>query len=323
LSYESIRALPSSHGVELVKDGAFGETFPGDATHLEEIAHQLETRSANRISLFLGHRKLRFVQRRGLDALKGIQDVQVGTEAFIGVGRAWGVELEGREKLPDDTHTQLSLFAGGISGNWTINTGLRAEARHVHPLGSEAPDWRDIFAEADAFVYWHPRREGIHTLLFRLSAAGGWDVHTPFQLTLGGKEGLRGYNEERFPGGRRIILTVEDRVYLPWPAPELFDFGLSLFVDGGYMQPGDVPFGVNSGWKASLGAGIRFGLPPGTRTMTRVDLALPVKKRLQLKDLVLRVSLKELLGILPGVADRQVLRSLRNGVRPTIITLPW
>lgn len=323
LSRESIRFEEAPYDAELVSDRKFSEAIPADPVHTEALNQQAETRSADRLTVFLGHRRLRFVQRRGLDSFRGIQDVQVGTEVIFGIGHAWAVRGEGGNALPDDTHAQLSVFSGRVWDHWTLNAGLSAEARHVHPFRDEDRDLRDIFAEADAYLYWRPQPQGSHTALLRISAAGGWDVHTPFQLTLGGKEALRGYREETFPGGRRVVMTLEDRIYLPWPARELFDFGLALFVDVGHIQPGEAPFGVHSGWRASVGTGIRFGLPPGTGNMARIDLAVPLGAKTQFKDLVLRVSLQEILGVLSGVRDRQLLRSLRNGVRPTIIAQPW
>jgi hemolysin activation/secretion protein len=189
--------------------------------------------------------------------------------------------------------------------------------------GDEPGRVDDIFGEADAFLYWQPRGSEGNTLLFRLSATGGWSVQTPFQLTLGGRQAVRGYADTAFPGGRRLVMSVEERTYFPWPAPELFDFGLSMFMDLGHIQPGGVPFGVDSGWRAAFGVGIRFGLPPGTGNMTRIDLAAPVGPGAQLKDVILRISLQEILGLLPGFRDDQLVRSLRNGVRPTLVSLPW
>ena len=72
-----------------------------------------------------------------------------------------------------------------------------------------------------------------------------------------------------------------------------------------------------------MGAGLRIGLPPATANVVRIDLALPLGGSAQLKDLILRVNLRELLGILPGSTDRQLLRSLRSGVRPAFVTTPW
>jgi hypothetical protein len=57
--------------------------------------------------------------------------------------------------------------------------------------------------------------------------------------------------------------------------------------------------------------------------MVRIDLALPIKSRPQPKDMILRINIRELIGILPGLRDRQLLRSLRSGVRPTYVTTPF
>ena len=57
--------------------------------------------------------------------------------------------------------------------------------------------------------------------------------------------------------------------------------------------------------------------------MTRIDLAFPLGPRAQPKDIVFRLSLQEVLGLLPGFRDDQLVRSLRSGVRPTLISLPW
>lgn len=322
-SHESIQFVGFPDDVELVQNRDYSLTVPADSLSLSEVSPQVRNRSANRINFFLAQRNLRFIQRRGLDALKGIQDLQVGTELYIGLGR--GLDMKGKdgEEAQDDLHTQIGLFAGGAGAAWTLNVSGSAEGRQTYAKEGTEGSWKDIFAEGDAYLYWQPQEEGDHTLLFRLSAAGGWSVQTPFQLTLGGQEAIRGYREEAFPGGQRIVSTIEDRRYLSWPAPELFDFGLSSFMDLGHIWPGGVPFGVDSGWRASIGTGIRFGLPPGTGNMARIDLALPLGSRTQFKDLVLRVSLHEIFGILPGVRDRQLVRSLRNGVRPTIISLPW
>jgi hypothetical protein len=88
------------------------------------------------------------------------------------------------------------------------------------------------------------------------------------------------------------------------------------------MRAGDVPFGQNSGWVGAVGTGIRFGFPPRTTSISRIDVALPIGKKTQWKDLILRVTLNELLGLLPGVGDEQLARSLRSGIRPTFTTPP-
>jgi hypothetical protein len=204
-----------------------------------------------------------------------------------------------------------------------VNAQVAAEARQVYGGDGEGGSrWEDIFAEGDAYLYWQPKPDGKHTVLFRASATGGWDVATPYQLTLGGRDGVRGYNRKSFPGGRRLLLSLEDRVFVRWPAPEVLDFGLSFFADLGYMEGGGVPFGIDSGWQGAMGVGIRFGLPPGSSRTTRIDLAWPVGGGAGFNDLILRISMDEVLGILGGVRDRQLLRSLRSGIKPYLISTP-
>lgn len=323
ISRESIRFRGFPDDLEYVIGKDFSNTVPVDARGVDQVREQADSRGANRINLLLGQRNLRFIQRRGLDALRGIQDVRVGTEAFVGFGKAFGFLQEGGVPSPHDLHMQLTLFAGTASNAWTMNSQVSLEGRLLPPEAADQARWRDVFGEGDAYLYWRRQPAGPHTLLLRLSAAGGWSLATPFQLTLGGRASVRGYREEKFPGGRRVIFTAEDRIYLPWPAPELFDFGLSVFADLGQIWAGDVPFGVNSGIRGAIGGGIRFGLPPGTSKMARIDIALPIGMDVQPKDIILRITLEELLGLLPGFRDEQLLRSLRSGIRPDIVSTPW
>lgn len=323
LSRESIDFKGFPMNLEFVVDRKFGNTEAVDSTGVAEVQDQVQNRRANRVNIFLAKRKVRFVQRRGLDALKGVQDVGIGSQLFLGLGKAWRALQEGGGNSSDDLHTQASGFLGAAGTNWVMNTQASGEARHVQAGSDDSAEWKDIFAEADLLLYWQPNGNAFHTLLLRLSATGGWSVTSPYQLTLGGRTALRGFREERYPGSHRTLLSLEDRIYLPSPAPGLVDMGLALFLDVGRMWAGDVPFGTDSGWKGAAGVGLRLGLPPGTTNVLRVDVALPLARKAQLKDLILRVNLSELLGLLPGLGDRQLLRSLRNGVRPTLLTPPW
>src|SRR5690606_17395667 len=99
--------------------------------------------------------------------------------------------------------------------------------------------------------YWKPSPLSRHTLVLRAATTSAWNTRTPFQLTLGGDRNLRGFREERFPGGQRLVLNAEDRIYFGWPWRDVIDLGATVFVDAGRMWPGDVPFGEDSGWRAS------------------------------------------------------------------------
>jgi len=323
ISRESVEFRDFPNDLEYVVDKDFSSPILVDSAGVAEVEGQAQSRRANRVNFFIGQRNLSFVKRRGLDAMRGVQDVGVGIEAFLGLGRAWDALQEGGGISTDDLHTQASLFAGGAWDGWVMNGQVSVEGRHVKAGGGEGAKWRDVFAEADLLLYWQPGGNRFHTFLFRLSGAGGWSVDTPFQLTLGGRTALRGYREEYYPGAQRVVFTLEDRIYLPSPSPGLFDLGMAFFVDLGRMWAGKAPFGVTSDWLGTVGGGLRISLPPGTTSVLRIDLGFPLGKKAQLKDVILRVNMRELLGILPGLRDRQLLRSLRNGVRPTFVTSPW
>ncbi|MCJ7628645.1 MAG: outer membrane protein assembly factor [Longimicrobiales bacterium] len=323
ISRESVEFREFPSNLEYIGDKDFSHPLPVDSAGVAEIQGQARSHRANRINLYLAQRSIRFVQRRGLDALRGIQDVGVGTEVFLGLGKAWRGLQEGGSLSSQDLHAQSSVFAGGAWDGWVLNAQASVEGRYGGAQGGGGAGWKDTFAEAALLLYWQPKGERFHTLLLRVSADGGWAVETPFQLTLGGRTALRGYRGEEYPGAHRLLMTLEDRIYLPSPSPGLFDLGLAFFLDVGNMWAGEAPFGMNSGWVGSIGGGVRLALPPSTTNVLRVDLALPLGRKAQLNDLILRISLQELLGILPGLRDRQILRSLRNGVRPTFVALPW
>ncbi|MBT8396168.1 MAG: hypothetical protein HKO65_02340, partial [Gemmatimonadetes bacterium] len=154
VSRESIefRDFPSTS--EYVVDKKFSNTLPVDSLGRKEIQKQAMSRRANRVNFFLGKRKIAFVERRGLDALRGVQDVAVGTEVFMGLGKAWRALQEGGGISTDDLHTQASLFAGGAWDGWVVNAQATAEARRVSGGEESGSKWKDIFAEADVVLYW-------------------------------------------------------------------------------------------------------------------------------------------------------------------------
>jgi hemolysin activation/secretion protein len=143
-------------------------------------------------------------------------------------------------------------------------------------------------------------------------------MDSPFQLTLGGRDAVRGFAEEHSPGGRRLLLTVEDRIFFNWPWPDLIDLGLTLFADAGRVWSGDVPYGVDSGWEAALGIGLRYSLPAGSRRGGRIDLAWPLGAPPN-HGPVFRFTLLELLGIGPGVKDLQLERTRRTRTGPDFL----
>jgi hemolysin activation/secretion protein len=221
----------------------------------------------------------------------------------------------------DDFATGIRLFGGFTTGRWVLASAANLEGRHM-VSSSSGNRWRDVLGELDVYTYWQPEAIPRHTLFARVSGAGGWSMTGPFQLTLGGSTGLRGYAIDRLPGGRRVTASLEDRVYLASPASGMFDLGLTAFVDVGSIWQGEAPFGFDSGFLASGGLGLRIGFPGGTRGVIRVDVATPLNGRDAFSGPTFRITASELLGLLQGFEDPQLRRSRRARVGVGILPDP-
>src|SRR5205823_349388 len=56
------------------------------------------------------------------------------------------------------------------------------------------------------------------------------------------------------------------------------DVGYSFFVEAGRLRAGDVPYGVTTPVRATIGAGLLAAVPPGSKRTYRLDLAVPVAR---------------------------------------------
>src|SRR5690606_718211 len=220
-------SFPGADSAEVVRDKNFGNPGQADSALLAEIGPQVEPVENVRLMLLLGKRNVRWVRRRGFDSMRGVQDIRLGAGAELAIGRSLGF---GRT---DDLFTSLNLYGAREDAGILLAGRGRFDARKDYDDGR----WEDIFAEAEGLAYWRPSAESRHTFVLRGAAAAGWQTRTPFQLTLGGDHALRGYAPERFPGGRRAVFSLEDRIYLGWPLREVLDLGATLFADLGRVWP--------------------------------------------------------------------------------------
>ena len=295
--------------VELAPRGDFEMRTTADSATAAPVLTQMERLSSIRVWALLGYRSVWWTERRGFDSLRGEQDIRLGGEVGLAFGRAIGA-LE----RDDDAYVSFNLYTALSAGPALFAVRARTDARRDLAAPATQEEWEDLFGEGELFAYLKPTPSSRHPLLLRASAAGAWHTRTPFQLTLGGERGLRGYDVERFPGGRRLVLTLEERFYLGWPLRDVFDNGVTLFADAGRIWPGDAPFGVDSGWRWSAGLGLRQNFPAGSRTTYRLDFAWPIEAGAGLGDFRVIVSIGEQIGLSSTEADLQFLRSRPEGV---------
>jgi hypothetical protein len=308
-----------SEGAEVVRNRDFGNAEPAPTEISAILSPQLRDYSTTRVNLLLAQRNLSFQRRERLDALRGVQDVPVGGEVAIILGRS--IPLLTSSTLPDDSDFfgRIRVFGGLAPGRWVLASAISVEGRKI--IGGNQNGWNDVLGEFNVYSYWRPSDTSRHTLFARLAGAGGWSLTGPFQLTLGGVSGLRGYSVDDLPGGRRVVATVEDRIYLGSPRNGFMDLGMTAFVDVGSIWEGDAPFGADSGTLATAGAGLRIGFPGGTRGVIRIDIAVPLNGPDAFNRPTFRTS-SELLGLMRGAEDRQLRRSRRPGVGQGILPDP-
>ena len=319
LSREEWEYTTFQEGAEVVRDRDFGNAEPAPPEISAILAPQLRDYSTTRVNLVFAQRNLSFRRRDRLDALRGVQDVPVGGEVALVLGRSIPFLGSNAANEDSDFFGRVRLFGGLAPGRWVLASAVSVEGRKI--FGGAENGWRDVLGEFDIYSYWRPSETSRHTLFARLSGAGGWSVTGPFQLTLGGVSGLRGHSVDDLPGGRRLIATLEDRIYFGSPSDGFMDLGMTAFVDVGSIWEGGVPFGADSGPLATAGAGLRIGFPGGTGGVVRIDVAFPLNGPDAFGGPTFRTS-AELLGLVRGVEDPQLRRSRRPGVGPGILPDP-
>jgi hypothetical protein len=304
----TFRSLQYPGGVEIAPEGRFSDRFPADSLTIETVHVQMASRDAVRVSLLFGRRDVRWIEVRGMDSMRGEEDVLLGTE--IGVAAGKSASLFG----DDDLALTGLVYAAARPGNSVVIARARADALRLFDTRPDEDAWQDIWLEGEAYAYLRTSAQARHLLVLRASGAAAWRTRTPFQLTLGGELGLRGYAEERFPGGRHLVLTAEDRIFLGWPLPGVMDAGATLFADVGRIWPGDAPFGTDSDWQASAGLGLRVSFPAGSRTTYRLDFAWPIAETTKLGDFRFRFSIGEPVSLAGSSSNGQFRRSRPEGV---------
>jgi hypothetical protein len=301
--------------VQIAREGDYDRRETAPDSLLPPVLQQRHNLDNIRIFALLGHRNVWWRSYRGMDSMRGQEDVRLGAEAILGVGRS----LPSLE-ADDDIYSMLALYAGMQIGDVLVVGRGRADARRDLSAATGEPELKDVYVQNEILAYLQTRLLPRQTLFLRAAMAGGWNTRTPFQLTLGGETGLRGYDRERMPGGRRLVLSVEDRFYIGWPLPDLVDVGGTVFTDVGRIWPGDAPFGADSGWRASAGFGVRASFPAGGRSTYRVDVAWPLEAGTGVGDFRLTLTVGEPRGLHSRAVDRQLVRSRTQDVGGELFT---
>ncbi|NJD19591.1 MAG: hypothetical protein FIA95_09970 [Gemmatimonadetes bacterium] len=256
---------------QMVVKGDFGGAVDAPDSLAARLTGQDHPDSYVRFGVTGGIRRLRFTTAQGLDRVTGTQNVALGSELMLTVGRtltAFGTDA-------NDTYARVDGFVGTAFGDLTSTATLRGEARLVDSAPDGESPWRDLSLTGSFQAYFQPGGSPFQTLVtgLRFDARGNTDQ--PYQAALGGEFGVRSYRDDEVPVGSSFVAYAEHRLNLALFKPTL-DLGLVAFGDIGQGWASNVPFGVDTGWRKALGFGIRIGAPAGTGSITRLELAWPV-----------------------------------------------
>lgn len=249
--------------VVITDSGVVGDTTPA-------LTNRYDDSRSVRLNALLGFRQLNFLRVTGFDALSGAQDLRTGVQVGATLGRSLPSST-GRAK--NELYAAVNSYFG--AGNARTFAAIQADVEGRRPSGDDG--WEDVLTSGRAawYVKPHPR----HLLTADVIWSGGWEARLPYQLTLGDRRGgLRGYRRADLGGGTRIVARFEER----WRVGSFrgtADGGVGIFTDVGSVFAGDVPLGMDSGIRQSVGFSIMAAVPPRSLRMFRVDVAFPLQRR--------------------------------------------
>lgn len=124
--------------------------------------------------------------------------------------------------------------------------------------------------------YYVPQRGG-GLLLAAISADVARHPDAPAPLQLGGDNGLRGYPLSYQSGERRVLMTLEERLYTDWYPFRMLRFGGAVFMDVGRAWHGTGQQTAGQRALTDVGFGLRLqNSRSAFGNVLHIDLAFPV-----------------------------------------------
>jgi len=271
LSLSASVAHPRADGApRFALENSYDELVEAPDSLVAGLGRQSDLLSYARVGVTGGLRSIRFETRQSLDLVYGVQDVAIGTEAAVTLGRtlaSWGTRELG-------SFAAVDLFASGVTSWMVAQTVVRAEGHLLDASPADRSPWRDMTVFGHTIAYVRPPFLGDHTLIARLAYAGAWGFDDRRQFSLGGPDWVRSFVDYQAPVSKRIAARLEERWRIPNLPPAL-DLGLSAFVDVGRGWAGDLPFSRDIPWTSALGGGVRLALPARSGNVFRMEMAWP------------------------------------------------
>ena len=227
----------------------------------------------------------KFVKLYNVDYLGRTEDIYAGERYHWTVG--WSDESLGA------TRDQLVLKA-------SYGNTLRADQRHLWSVDARLNGYWNVDDEdfenlhATAETRYHLRQAEKWVLFGRLKVDYTDGLTSDRQLTLGGADGLRGYDRNYQTGDRAFTFNLEQRYYSDWHPFRLMRVGLAAFIDVGRAWFKNADNGSNGDVLANAGIGLRLNSSRAEKgSVIHLDLAVPFVKDDDVDSIQFLISVKD------------------------------
>lgn len=221
---------------------------------------------------FVGYQSVEdeYAQVHNLNYLGRTEDLYVGRQYQVSLG--WSGEALGASA------DQLAFFA-------RYGDTLRVNTRQLWTVDTFARGYWSPSESAFENLWWqgetryHWRQGERWTAFVRLRANYADGLTGENQLTLGGHNGLRGYDVHYQVGDRSVLFNLEQRYYSDWHPFRLVRVGAAVFLDVGRAWYDDRDNGSNGGVLSNAGFGLRFNSSRAEKSsVVHVDFAFPFQR---------------------------------------------
>ena len=207
---------------------------------------------------------LDFIKERHIQKFSHVEDINLGFGVFPSL--SWAPRLHPLSSTQSQVLPRLVLRKGF---RWTSSQLLLLHCTYGSTYSDGGNSNRSVSMDASYFVRGLPHQ----TLAFHSGYDHGWRLDPAAPLTLGERNGLRGYSRNQFTGQERLLFNIEDRIFIYDEVWRLIDVGAVVFHDSGYVWPSDRPARF-SDLKSSLGFGLRLAPSRSSNnSAVRIDLA--------------------------------------------------
>ena len=184
--------------------------------------------------------------------------------------------------------------------NARYSNTLLINADHLWTAGTSVDGFWSVDEEAFENLWWtaatryHMKQSENWALFGRLRLDYTDGLTGDRQLTLGGDNGLRGYDRNYQVGDRSFVFNLEQRYYSDWHPFRLVRVGAAAFFDVGRAWFSNRDNGSNGDVLANVGVGLRLNSSRADKTsVIHIDLAFPLVRDNDVDDVQFLITVKD------------------------------